>query len=64
MEALNERIFNSTDPEGLQARLTEFNDHFAVTFVDPDSGIVLPEAKHFPKSMELEAETHAISSIG
>ena len=52
------------DPDGLQARLTEFGNYYTVTCVNPATGIVLPRAKHFPKSMKLQAVSYAIRCAG
>ena len=64
MEAISERTFNSSDPDGLRARLTEFDNYYVVTLIDVESGIVLPEAKRFPKSMQLQAVSYAIRCAG
>jgi len=64
MEAIGERIFNSSDPDGLRVRLTEFDNYYTVTCVDVESGNVLPDARRFPKSMQLEAVSYAIRCAG
>lgn len=59
-----EQIFRSTHPDGLAARVTEFEDHYSVTLVDLESGMVIPEARLFPKTMKDEAVSYAISCAG
>jgi len=64
MEAISEGIFNSSDPDGLQARLTEFDSYYTVTLVDVESGKVIPSARRFPKSMKMEAVSYAMRCAG